>query len=147
MTRRRTEYEVFESASDQNRRLLRQEELILEVTEALSSAIQRENITRTALAARLGRTKGFVSQVLGGGRNLTLRTIADIADAVGYEIRIQVAKRGVQQDVDESSTQRPSVAWGQEVQWTRRQPVSLKVTTREFKQSVVATSEEDTVAA
>ena len=39
-------------------------------------------MTRAELARRMGRTPGFVSQVLGGGRNLTLRTIADIAAAL-----------------------------------------------------------------
>lgn len=63
-------------------RLVRQEELILEVTERLTEALQETGVTRAELARRLGRTPGFVSQVLGGGRNLTLRTIADIAVAL-----------------------------------------------------------------
>ena len=63
-------------------RLVRQEELILDVTERLTEALQETGVTKAELARRLGRTPGFVSQVLGGGRNLTLRTIADIAVAL-----------------------------------------------------------------
>ena len=63
-------------------RLVRQEELILDVTERLTEALQEMGVTQAELARRLGRTPGFVSQVLGGGRNLTLRTIADITVAL-----------------------------------------------------------------
>ena len=66
-------------------RLLRQERLILDVTEALAGALEDGGVTRAELARRLGRTPGFVTQVLGGGRNLTLRTIADIAGALSRQ--------------------------------------------------------------
>jgi transcriptional regulator with XRE-family HTH domain len=88
MTKTHTDYEVFAQSSVRNRRLLREEELILDATEALSEMLERESVSRTVLAQKLGKTKGFVSQILAGGRNLTLRTIADIADALGYRIRI-----------------------------------------------------------
>lgn len=85
-----TEVERFETSSAENRRLLKQEELILEVTEALTAALNDSRITRSELAKRLGKTKGFVSQLLAGGRNLTLRTVSDIADAIGVSISIEV---------------------------------------------------------
>ena len=47
-------------------------------------ALEDGGVTRGELARRLGRTPGFVSQLLGGGRNLTLRTIADIAAALSH---------------------------------------------------------------
>jgi ribosome-binding protein aMBF1 (putative translation factor) len=87
-----TEVERFEQSSTENRRLLKQEELILDVTEALSVAIEESGLTRSELAKRLGKTKGFVSQLLAGGRNLTLRTVADIADAIGVSLAIAVER-------------------------------------------------------
>lgn len=92
MSRKLTDYEAFESSSVRNRRLLRQEELILEITEVLSEALAKEGITKAELASRLGKTKGFVSQILAGGRNLTLRTIADVADALACRISIHCEK-------------------------------------------------------
>lgn len=83
-----TDIELFEASSAENRRLLRQEDLILEMTELLSAAMEDERITKSELAKRLGKTKGFVTQVLSGNRNLTLRTIADIADALGFRVRV-----------------------------------------------------------
>jgi transcriptional regulator with XRE-family HTH domain len=87
-----TDVERFEQSSTESRRLLNQEKLILEVTEALSEAIEERGITRSEVAKRLGKTKGFVSQLLAGGRNLTLRTVADIADAIGISLRVEVQR-------------------------------------------------------
>ncbi|HYB91384.1 MAG TPA: helix-turn-helix transcriptional regulator [Candidatus Binataceae bacterium] len=85
-----TDVERFERSSAESRRLLNQEKLILEVTEALSQAIEERGLTRSEVARRLGKTKGFVSQLLAGGRNLTLRTVADVADAIGISLEVQV---------------------------------------------------------
>ncbi|HWW94433.1 MAG TPA: helix-turn-helix transcriptional regulator [Vicinamibacteria bacterium] len=87
----RTTVELFESSSVQNRRLLRQEELILKAATALSELLEREGITKVELAKRLGKTKGFVTQILAGDKNLTLRTIADVADALGHRVDVGVA--------------------------------------------------------
>jgi plasmid maintenance system antidote protein VapI len=85
----RTEIERFESASLANRLLLQQERLILEVTELLSAALEESGLTKSGLAHRLGKTKGFVSQLFSGSRNLTLRTISDVADTLGVTISFQ----------------------------------------------------------
>lgn len=92
MNRTSTDYELFEQSSDHNRRLLREEELILEVTEAVSAVMQEEGVSKTQLAKRMGKTKGFISQLLSGGRNLTLRTLAGLVDALGYRVIITVSK-------------------------------------------------------
>jgi transcriptional regulator with XRE-family HTH domain len=85
----KTDYENFER-SDGGRRLLRQETLIMDVLEELNRVMKSENISRTGLAQRLGKTKGFVSQILSGGRNLTLRTVADVCWAIGYTPHLEV---------------------------------------------------------
>ena len=72
-------------------RLVRQEELILDVTERLTEALLEANVTKAELARRLGRTPGFVSQVLAGGRNLTLRTIADVAGALSLRPSLELS--------------------------------------------------------
>jgi len=88
MKRAQTAVERFAASSPRRARLLRHEELILEVTELLSSALEDHQITKSELAEKLGKTKGFVTQVLSGNRNLTLRTIADIAEVLGFRIRV-----------------------------------------------------------
>ncbi len=74
------------------RRLLAQEELILEVTEVLCGLLDEEMISKKELADRLSKTKGFVSQLLNGGRNLTLRTVADILHVLGYKVTLKTEK-------------------------------------------------------
>ena len=70
------------------RRLFAQEDLIMEVTEKLCELLEKEKVSRKELADRLGKSKGFVSQLLNGGRNLTLRTVADILHVLGYKVTL-----------------------------------------------------------
>jgi transcriptional regulator with XRE-family HTH domain len=81
---------------DEFRRLFAQEDLILEVTETLCELLEKEKISRKELADRLGKSKGFVSQLLNGGRNLTLRTVADILHVLGYRASLTPFKEGKQ---------------------------------------------------
>ncbi len=96
-------------------RLVLQEELILDVTETLTRALEQAGVTRAELAGRLGRSPGFVSQVLGGGRNLTLRTIADIAAALSVRPALALS-------VDCETKREPAAQWIHEVQPCERVP-------------------------
>ena len=78
------------------RKLLAQEELILEVTETIFKLLGNEKVSRKGLAERLGKSKGFISQLLNGGRNLTLRTVADILHVLGYRASLEPFKEGEQ---------------------------------------------------
>ncbi len=73
-------------------KLMAQGDLIMEVTETLCELLEKEKISRKELASRLGKSKGFVSQLLNGGRNLTLRTVADILYVLGYKIALTAQK-------------------------------------------------------
>jgi len=63
-----------------------QDMAMLSVTAAIIREMEAQGVTRTQLAARVGRTKAFVSQVLNGSRNMTIRTVADLAWALGKEL-------------------------------------------------------------
>lgn len=78
-------------------RLLAQERFILEVTERICAYMDKHNITRTELARRLGKSKGFVSQLLDGGRNLTLRTLADVSYALDSKLTLAVEPVGAKE--------------------------------------------------
>lgn len=69
--------------------LVAQESLIMEATELVCEHLERAGVSRAELARRLGKTRGHVTQLLSGERNLTLRTLADIGTALGitFEIR------------------------------------------------------------
>jgi transcriptional regulator with XRE-family HTH domain len=83
-------YQDFLESSPRNRRLLREEEILSDVAAELAEALQRRGVTRTQFAGLLGRSKGYVSQILAGDRNLTLRTVADAADALDHEVKLTI---------------------------------------------------------
>jgi transcriptional regulator with XRE-family HTH domain len=71
--------------SSENARLVAQELLITEVTEAIWKSMEDAGVNKTELAGRMAATKGYVSQVLSGSRNMTLRTLSDICFALGVK--------------------------------------------------------------
>ena len=81
-------------------KMIAQEDIILEVTEKIVELMQKENVTKTELAKRLGKSKGFITQLLNGNRNFTIRTIADIFYALGYTFRIVEEKYNHEQIQD-----------------------------------------------
>jgi hypothetical protein len=66
-------------------RLFQQERAIYEVTELLESLMAELEVTRAELAARLGKSRGWVTQLLDGEANKTIRTVADVFAVLGYE--------------------------------------------------------------
>ena len=77
-------------------RLFQQERAIFEVTEQLEEAMRGAGVSRSELAARLGKTKGWVTQLLDGEANKTIRTVADAFAVLGLAYqsfygRIQVS--------------------------------------------------------
>jgi transcriptional regulator with XRE-family HTH domain len=85
-----SDYETFETHSIRHRRLLRQEELSLEISESIINIMQLENINKTELARRVGKSRSFVSRVLSGDRRLTVRSVADFADALGCRVLFEL---------------------------------------------------------
>lgn len=74
------------------RQLLSQEELILEATEELSKALERTGMTRAAFARRAEYERSHITHLLSGRRNMTLRTLAILADTLGYRVRLKFEK-------------------------------------------------------
>ena len=70
-------------------RLFQQERLAVEVAELMCKSMQEERVTRSQLAERLHKTKGRISQILGGDSNLTLRSVADVLTALGKKLSVR----------------------------------------------------------
>ncbi len=69
--------------------LFHEEMLILRATELVAMAMEQEHVSKAELARRLNKSKAFVTQCLNGGRNLTLRTLADLLAALGKEVVLE----------------------------------------------------------
>jgi transcriptional regulator with XRE-family HTH domain len=77
---------IEQYVEDPNRmRVFLQERAILEVTELIEAVMKEQGISRKALADRLGKTKSWVSQMLDGEANKTIRTVADTFAVLGRE--------------------------------------------------------------
>jgi len=85
-----TEPSEFERLMDDkvDPRRLEQQLLLLDAAEQISILMQRQGVTRTELARRIGKSKGFVTQILNGQHNMTLRTLADLAWALDARVRV-----------------------------------------------------------
>jgi transcriptional regulator with XRE-family HTH domain len=80
-------------SSDQRRIEFAEEALIVEVAEKIWAAMDAAKVTRTELADRLGKSKAYISQLLNGSRNMTLRSLAGLAYSLGYCVHCSVEKR------------------------------------------------------
>lgn len=70
-----------------------QETLILDVTEAVFEQLEVQGKTKADLAKRMGRSNAYITQLLNGARNMTLRTVADISFALDIEPRFEIGYR------------------------------------------------------
>ena len=70
-------------------RLYQQERAILEVTELVCQLMDEQDVSRSELAKRLGRTKGYITQLLDGRANMTVRTISDVFTALDRAVHFQ----------------------------------------------------------
>ena len=69
-------------------------QIIEETTERIKNALAEEHVTYVELARRMDMTPGHISHMMSGTRNMTLATLADIANAIGYEFTVIPTKKG-----------------------------------------------------
>jgi plasmid maintenance system antidote protein VapI len=63
-----------------------EEGAVLDFTETLYVAMQEQGVARTELARRLGTSQACITRVLGGHANITLKTMAKLALALGLQL-------------------------------------------------------------
>ena len=79
-------------------RLYHRERIILEVTELICALMDERGVKRSELARRLGKTRGYVTQLLNGETNMTLRTVSDVLWALDSSLRVSAGPVGMQLD-------------------------------------------------
>lgn len=70
------------------------EEKILEFTERVVLEMGKKNITRVQLANALGSSKPFVSKLLKGNANMTVKTMVAVAHALGCNLHLDLYPKG-----------------------------------------------------
>jgi antitoxin component HigA of HigAB toxin-antitoxin module len=70
-------------------KLFEEENLLVSVTELLTEVMETCGIKRAELAKRIGKSKAFVTQVLRGNQNMTLRTLSDLFYALDARLQVR----------------------------------------------------------
>lgn len=97
--------------SEESRRLFAQEELILDATESIWERMDELNTNKRALAKVLNKSPAFITQILDGSRNMTLRTLSDVAFALDSRVHIELCDAAAHSEwvVTRNQTQREAV--------------------------------------
>lgn len=66
----------------------------LDFTEKIVDKMQMRGITRADLADKLGVSRPFITKLLNGNPNMTIRTVVSIAHALDCELRLEVCPKG-----------------------------------------------------
>jgi transcriptional regulator with XRE-family HTH domain len=64
--------------------------LVTQLTNEITVYLREHGLTRAELAGRMGVSPGRISQVLSGGENLTLRTLAALSTALDAQFDVQL---------------------------------------------------------
>ena len=65
-----------------------EEGAVLDFTEALFIAMEEQGVTRAELARRLGTSQAYITRVLGGHANFTLKSMSKLALALGLQLEV-----------------------------------------------------------
>jgi len=72
-------------------RLEQYEEIALAMAQStVADAIERSPLSQSGVAKQLGINRSFITRVLRGDHNLTVKTMARICAAAGFELRFGV---------------------------------------------------------
>jgi transcriptional regulator with XRE-family HTH domain len=83
----KTQYEQL-MESPEFRKLYAIEGLVTEAGEFIARLMREQRVTKAELARRLGKSRAYITQMLSGSRNLTVRTLAEAACALGVEVKL-----------------------------------------------------------
>ena len=102
------------------------EEAQNELFRQVMAYIEKEGITQTELASRLGVSKGYVSQILNGNFNYTLKKLIEVSLAIGIIPKIKY--QAIEQEIKEDTRKINVVKYGvfsQEINSSRTHTMTL----------------------
>ena len=70
------------------RKLFAMEGLVTDAAELVARLMAEAGVNKAELARRLGTSRARVTQLLGGETNMTVRTLAELAFALGAEVKL-----------------------------------------------------------
>lgn len=74
--------------SKEGMQIWQQERIIFEATERICELMEMQEISRADLARNLGTTKSYITQLLDGRANMTLRKLSDVFVSLGRAVHL-----------------------------------------------------------
>ena len=71
----------------------RLEKILIQLGEDICRLMRDQQISRAEVAERLGVSRAYVTKVLNGNPNLTIKTLLKLSDALGRELAIRFAPK------------------------------------------------------
>jgi len=84
-------YKLIELFGDA--RQMAEEGLIFDVSQQLFEVMEKDGVTKAELAKRLDCSKAYVTKLLRGPSNMTLRKVAEVFHALGRVIKLKAAPK------------------------------------------------------
>ncbi len=78
----KTYMDEYRESPDYDDRVMAEEGFVIDVLETICEWMDREGVSRSELAERLGTSRANITQML-SGRNVSIRTIAAVVNALG----------------------------------------------------------------
>lgn len=83
----KSHYETL-MADAEFRKAMASESLVEEAAELISRLMHEQKLSKADLARKLCKSRAWVTQLLDGTANMTVRTLADVAFALGAEVKL-----------------------------------------------------------
>lgn len=72
------------------------EDLLLRLNIELHESMDDTGVSKVELARRLGRSPSYVTRLLDGQRNVTLKTLVQVAHALGAQVYLHIRQPGLE---------------------------------------------------
>jgi transcriptional regulator with XRE-family HTH domain len=82
----------------------RLEKVLIQLGEDMCLLMEQQRLSRTQLAERMGVSPAYITKILDGNPNLTIKSLLKLSDALGRELTVQFASKG---EREPSSSARP----------------------------------------
>jgi len=92
-------------------RIRQQEALMFQVTELIALAMEQGKISRSKLADLLGTSRAYITQILDGNSNLTLKTLADVFTSMDRELCVGFRRPEWVETHETVSADKPTLNW------------------------------------
>ena len=89
----KTQHEIL-MEDPEFRKLLSVEALAAEASEAIARLMAEQGVSKADLARRLDKSRAWVTQLLSGRANMTVRTLAEVVHALDAEVKLHTRSPG-----------------------------------------------------